>query len=398
MDSRAHAATARRVRRVAQLAAGTLTIAVIVGAVGAWAPADGGALPSCGSPPRPAGAGTFGAGATDSPNRPGKVMARFGGRFSCPEGAEWWFEYGTTPAYGERTASNDAAVPVQDTGGSAVVRTDVDGLEYGQTYHHELVVRYPDGDIERGGDTFVVVRPGPLRPPQRVTVTWSRRPTPERTILDQVSVLDAAPGAKVTVSCRGPGSAACKPFERRIVLGSRPTVFRNWRLSSPTYLSVVIAGKGMPTETQIHPRPRSGPRLETFCGGYPVVLNTRCVDVTLQSAGPQVRRLAITDVTRGSRVDVASRGPGCPGRDLGFPVITPRDDPYARLSWRRYNRLRAGAVLRVFITRANTYGLTRSFRVTRSAVVGGSYRCLARTEPRRIVACPTSAPVSTGRG
>jgi hypothetical protein len=55
-------------------------------------------------------------------------------------------------------------------------------------------------------------------------------------------------------------------------------------------------------------------------------------------------------------------------------------------------------MLRVFITRANTYGLTRSFRVTRKAGVGGSYGCLARPEPRRIVACPTSAPVSAGRG
>jgi hypothetical protein len=90
---------------------------------------------------------------------------------------------------------------------------------------------------------------------------------------------------------------------------------------------VVIAGKGMPTETQIHPRQRSGPRLATFCGGYPVVLETRCVDVTLRSAGPQVWRLAITDVTRSSRVDVAAAGPDARAKISGSPSSRPARIP-----------------------------------------------------------------------
>ena len=76
----------------------------------------------------------------------------------------------------------------------------------------------------------------------------------------------------------------------------------------------------------------------------------------------------------------------------------PADTPYAQLSPRGYAGLRPGATVRVFITRAQTYGVTRSFTVTSRRVVAGSYRCLSRATPRQVIACPTAAPVTTGRG
>ena len=77
---------------------------------------------------------TFAAGGPDSPRIPGTVLVRFGGRVPCPDGAEWWFEYGPTATYGQRpTGLNDS---IEDLGrGFSVVRADVDGLQYGQTYH-----------------------------------------------------------------------------------------------------------------------------------------------------------------------------------------------------------------------------------------------------------------------
>jgi hypothetical protein len=375
---------------------GTVALGLIAGVLALEAPASALAQGRCASAPSASRPATFGAGAADSPQLPGRVLVRFGGRFSCPENAEWWFEYGTSAQYGQRTESNDAAVPVLTTRGAAVVRTDVDGLSYGQTYHYRLVVRYPDGAVETGADIVVRVRPGALRPPQRVAFSWSRRPTPSETRLDTVSVLDALPGSKATVSCAGAG---CKPFERRLVLGRGPTVFRNWRVQPPGHLTVVVAGKGVPTVTTIRPRPRSGPTLETECGGYPVQIGgLKCAAVSLTHRGRLVRRLSISNVTRGSAVQIACRGGGCPRRDFSELVQAPRARPYVDIAPRGYTGLRPGATLRVFITRPRTYGLTLIFRVTRETVIRGPYRCLSPRVPLRPIACPTAQQVTTGRG
>lgn len=386
--------TPTRARRLRLLAIVSALIAAAGAASGALSQADAGPPPECASRQ----VATFAAGGADSPRTPGRVLVRFGGRFACPDGAEWFFEYGTTAAYGERTASNDAAVPVIESSGTATVRTDVDGLEYGQTYHYRLVVRYPDGEVQTGGDTVVTVRPGALRPPQRVSFSWTTPPTPRRTKLDEVKVLDAPAGATLTVSCDGPGSELCKPFERRIAIEDRPTVFRDWSVSPPGHLRVVVGGKGVSTEARILPRRDRGPRLETFCSGFPVALNTPCLSVALKSRGPQVRGLALSDLVRGTDVDIACRGPGCPPRDLSLSIGRPAGGLYRDLVLRRFDRLRPGAELTVLVTRPPTYGVKRTFRVTEEKVVGGSYRCLAPTGPSVTVRCPTAAPVTTGRG
>ena len=83
-----------------------MALAVAAVGLGLCAPGSAVAQGRCSSDvSRP---GTFGAGAADSPKLPGKVLVRFGGQFPCPENAEWRFEYGTTPQYGQRTtAEND---------------------------------------------------------------------------------------------------------------------------------------------------------------------------------------------------------------------------------------------------------------------------------------------------
>jgi hypothetical protein len=200
----------------------------------------------------------------------------------------------------------------------------------------------------------------------------------------------------VTVSCTG--SDLCKPFERKNVLGRGPTVFDDWRVSAPGLIRVVVAGKGVSTATTIRPRPRSAPEVQTECGGDPVAMGTRCVGVGVVFRGPRVRKLSISNVLRGSRVEAACRGEGCPARDVSLAIDRPAGDPYAQLALPDYNRLRPGATLRVFITRAETFGLARTFKVTRDTVIGGPYRCLSRTGARRVIACPTAPQVTTGRG
>ena len=224
---------------------------------------------------------------------------------------------------------------------------------------------------------------------------WSVRPTSARTVLDTVSVIDALPGSIVTVSCTG---LLCKPFERKIVLGSGPTVFRDWQFAAPGFLTVVVGGRGVGTVSTIRPRSGSGPAVATQCGGDPVAMPTRCAAVSLSYQGPRVRRLVVSDVARGSRVQIVCRGDGCPRRDFSQFVVTSAEHPYAKLAPRGYRGLRPGATLRVFITRKQTYGLTVSFRVTRETVVRGPYRCLSPRVPLRPIACPRAQQVTTGRG
>jgi hypothetical protein len=106
----------------------------------------------------------------------------------------------------------------------------------------------------------------------------------------------------------------------------------------------------------------------------------------------------LSDVARGSRVQIVCRGAGCPRRDFSQFVVTPAERPYAKLTPRGYRGLRPGATLRVFVTRPQTYGLTVSFHVTRDTVVRGPYRCLSRRVPLRPIACPRAQQVTTGRG
>ena len=380
--------------RSRRAAAAVMALGVTAVGLGLCAPGSAVAQGRCSSDvSRP---GTFGAGAADSPKLPGTVLVRFGGQFPCPENAEWWFEYGTTPQYGQRTTAENDTEEQFGENGAVIVRANVDGLAYNQTYHYRLVVQYPDGAIETGADNVVRMRPGALRPPQRVGLRWSDRPTPAGTHLDTLSVLDALPGSMVTVSCAGEG---CKAPEQKLVLDGRPTVFRDWRVQPPDELRVVVAGRGIATVTTIRPRPRSGPVLETQCGGFPVEIGAiPCAAVSLTHRGADVGRFAITDVTRGSTVQIICRGRGCPASDFTKRVTASKDDPFVDVLPRGYGALRPGATLHVFITRPNTFGLTVRFRVTRKNVDRGPYRCLSPNVPLRRVACPTAPSVTTGRG
>jgi hypothetical protein len=369
---------------------------IALGALATIGAATGEAQQRCQPPSFASQVATFGAGGTDSPRVPGKVRVRFGGRVPCPDGAEWWFEYGPTVSYGQQTTSlNDSSEDLSE--GFSVVRTDVDGLDYLQTYHYRFVVRYPDGEVQAGADAVVRVRPSALRPPQRVTVRSAGTPASGPTKVERISVLDAPRGSKVTVSCLE--SPACPRPERKLVLGSGPTIFDDRTVPADAYLTVIVAGRGMPTLTTITPRPRALPQVATECGGVPVALGTPCLGIVVQSQGARVRRLSLTDVPRGARVEISCRGDeSCPRSDLSLVVSRPADDPYAQLTPPGYTRLRPGAKVRVFITRPLTFGVTRSFTVTGRDVVGGSYRCLSRGAALRVIACPTAAPVTTGRG
>ena len=136
--------------------------------------------------------------------------------------------------------------------------------------------------------------------------------------------------------------------------------------------------------TTIRPRPHKGPVLETECGGFPVEFGSiPCPAVALTHRGADIGRFAITDVTRGSTVQIICRGNGCPASDFTKRVNAGKDDPFADVLPRGYGALRPGATLHVFISRPKTFGLAVTFRVTRRSVDRGPYRCLSPNVPLR---------------
>ena len=194
-----------------------------------------------------------------------------------------------------------------------------------------------------------------------------------------------AAGLDRTVSCTG---LLCQPFERKIVLGSGPTVFRDWQFAAPGLLTVVVGGRGVGRELD-PAAPGQRPAVATQCGGDPVACLRGAPRCRAVPRAP-VRRLVVSDVARGSRVQIVCRGDGCPRRDFSQFVVTSAEHPYVKLAPRGYRGLRPGATLRVFITRKQTYGLTVSFRVTRETVARGriavfprACHCVRSPAPRR---------------
>jgi hypothetical protein len=212
-------------------------------------------------------------------------------------------------------------------------------------------------------------------------------------VLDTVSVLDALPGSIVTVSCTGP---LCKPFDRRIVVGKRQTVFRDWRFRAPGFLTVVVGGRGVGTLTTITPRPHSGPAIATQCGGFPVAhadaLRGRVAEL------PRPARASAPHHRPRPRLDGTDR---LPRRRL--PAARPQAvrRHAAHVHEPRAARVHAAPAGRVAARIRHAAADVRAdvaFRVTRTTVERGPYRCLSRRVPLQPIPCPTAQQVTTGRG
>ena len=280
--------------------------------------------------------------------------------------------------------------------GAVIVRANVDGLAYDQTYHYRLVVQYPDGsDRDRSGQRGAHAA-GCVAAAAASRIRWSDRPTPARTHLDTLSVLDALPGSMVTVSCAGEG---CKAPEQKLVLDggrqSSATGACSRRMSCGWWSPAAASRRSRRSRHARTAAPSSRPSAVAS-----PLRSARSAAPPCRShtAGPNVGRFAITDVTRGSTVQIICRGRGCPRQRLHQARHRQQGRPVRRRLPRGYGALRPGATLHVFITRPNTFGLTVRFRVTREDVDRGPYRCLSPNVPLRRVACPTAPSVTTGRG
>jgi Tol biopolymer transport system component len=141
----------------------------------------------------------------------------------------YWFEYGTTTAYGTRTADFSAPFPV----GQQAVSADLTNLQTSVTYHVRLVARNAIGTTTGADQTFRTNRARPT------SLTTRVRPRRDRTLpfryvvrgrLGLPSVVPAANG------CRG-------RVLIRVKRGKRTVLTRRARLSSSCRYRRVIAFK-----------------------------------------------------------------------------------------------------------------------------------------------------------
>lgn len=105
---------------------------------------------------------------------------------------------------------------------------------------------------------------------------------------------------------------------------------------------------------------------------------------SFEAWGATVRLLAVRNAPRGARVTVRCRGRGCPVRSRS------RSMPSGRMRLRFLERrLRAGVVIRIFVTRRGTIGKYTSFRIRRGRPPLRSDRCVLSPAagPQR---CPSS--------
>jgi hypothetical protein len=161
-------------------------------------------------------------------------------------------EYGTTAAYGTRTASaaagsGNAAAPVSQA---------VGGLSPGTTYHFRVVAT-SDGGTTAGADQTFTTPAGPAAA-AAVTPPPPTAPAPTRRVAARVrfrialgrtaqvlnlTVLNVARGARVDIRCR----RGCTL--RRVAVATRRTVsfsalFRNRRLAVGTIIEIRVTRPG----------------------------------------------------------------------------------------------------------------------------------------------------------
>jgi hypothetical protein len=77
--------------------------------------------------------------------------------------------------------------------------------------------------------------------------------------------------------------------------------------------------------------------------------------------------------------------------------VPPGRGPYRSLSLSDYTGLRAGAVVRLYVTHPGSFGAYRSLRITRTGVLISGYRCIALTSRRRLWPCCARRPPAPAR-
>jgi len=100
----------------------------------------------------------------------GTTTASLFGRVN-PSGQEttYFFEYGLTEAYGQRSPDTDGVIPAG--GADKIVSTSISGLQPGTTYHYRIVAENPEGEVFGLDKTFTtqIAAPGPARAYEMVT-------------------------------------------------------------------------------------------------------------------------------------------------------------------------------------------------------------------------------------
>ena len=114
-----------------------------------------------------------------------------------PSGAasSWWFEYGTTTAYGDTTSAQDEA----PAGAAIPVQSLVSGLDSGTTYHYRVVMQTGEWTIH-GTDQTLTTTGTPPPPPPDTQITSA---PPARTASTGLNIaFTASPAAGSSFECR----------------------------------------------------------------------------------------------------------------------------------------------------------------------------------------------------
>jgi hypothetical protein len=332
----------------------------------------------------------------------GRVEARFASSaFDLPitgtsfAGAQFWYEFGPTTAYGSRTASRIAST-VRELDGA--LRVTSPPLDYERRYHYRLVIQVPDGLLVGRDGTFMA-RHTPLRPRTRVRFEWT--PAGERRLRVKVTVLDAPGQTAVVERCKR-NSHRCTSVATRMELPRSSVVARGVDVPFGDLLHVgthrpYMISQGRSVIRNGHQaifRAGEPPVIREKCVGDVLLpeelrdVQNRCLSVRTLARGGRISHASIANAVRGTRADVLCRGPGCTRRREVHVVRggTFRH-PYKSIRLNRLTSLQPGATIKFYLTRPGSLGLYLPMRLTSSGLLRGSYRCIAVGSKRRLTTC-----------
>jgi hypothetical protein len=298
----------------------------------------------------------------------------------------YFFDYGTTTAYGQRQPTDpggsDAGLGTTAKEVSQSVSGLGEGLKQDVTYHYRVVGVNASGASYGADRTFRVT--GVLRPPSRVGFGLSSQPTARRTRIGFLVLSDAPRGTQVSVrTCRG----GCGAAQRFTATKRKHRFFKGKSLRPGQSVEVEARqpnGYGVLTKLKIR-RGRLPDRTESCLA--PGRKPAPCLAIRVFNVGSSIRFLKVLAVRDYARVEVRCRGGGCP---FGAEVDKTRSTSSLKsFVYRGFGRLRAGAVLQVYVTRLNTVGFYQRIVVGRGSVSLGAYRCIKRGSLRRLLRrCP----------
>jgi hypothetical protein len=295
-------------------------------------------------------------------------------------------EYGTTPAYGQRTPEE-----LEPTKTLSAKLTD---LQFGVEYQYRMVATV-DG-VPFAGPNATLFLPYPaLHLPARLDVRIAAIAPGGRTRVRNLTLSEVPPGTLAEVStCVFRRDPECRKTTQFTTTGG-PTVFLRGRTFGPRTGVAVTAYQpdGQVIDTIMKFLGGGAPQVSVSCGlarpGERNYSEQPCVAIrTVSRAGSAALRLRVEGVQDGMTIEVRCRGGGCPQARSVYPVEVPVAGVGVTVTPTGYSRLRPGSVLEVLVTRPRTTGVERRITVGRRQASVSEYRCVARDSLEAVIGCP----------